>query len=750
VSQASNGHRRYLITCLADGGYSSPAFSVRYNQTVERALPDEEAERLKRQFRGRLSIVEKNGRPPAPTAAPQPHAPVGSGEAREATGALSASLQPAEDEWFPPRLEPLPCKSPQVSVLIRCYNVHADWLQAAIDSVWRQVGVTCEIVLVDDGSDEPLLPPADPRIGLLRFPWNRGLAEATTRGAARCRRTFIRMLDADDELPDGALAAQAEALGDVKLLCYGQALNLLDPKREWCQTDGMRQATAKGATPYEVIPDTEWLLVPGPSGMWRRSWRRTMPPSHLVTADDQLLARVGVAEIEPDQFVYLDRPVLLYRPGSPTSNQGGEEMPGRELRHRLTEECVEKARRRLLLHRTRRAHPRPLHVALVEHEMCIGGAQWHMALLCRELCRLGVDARVFTRGSWPMCDWLAAQGGRVEAGPTSRWPEWLERSLAEFEPDAVDHCWRVEEPQVTCSGKWQRFAHLQGPGALDQWAGKASAVEQTDRVVCVSQAMADIIPHWGDKRVVVPNGVDVDTFRCSERIRPAARAAYGIPRDARVVLWTGRMSATQKHVDQLRALINLLEPEGVWFLVGGFFSEWGGKAKQEAEWLEYIAGRRVVWVNGYLPWESAALYAACDVYASTSAKEGLSLSMLEAMAAARPVVVTDAGGQREAIFEGHNGWLVPIGAVDAIALKVRELLALPARERRDMGRFAQFAAASRYHIANTARETLLAYYDACGLRPVLPATPTVAEEPAPTAKPKRPRRPARGKETANA
>jgi glycosyltransferase involved in cell wall biosynthesis len=63
-----------------------------------------------------------------------------------------------------------------------------------------------------------------------------------------------------------------------------------------------------------------------------------------------------------------------------------------------------------------------------------------------------------------------------------------------------------------------------------------------------------------------------------------------------------------------------------------------------------------------------------DVFVLSSLVEGLSLSILEAMAAAKPVVVTDVGGNREIVVDGETGFIVPPKNPAAIAEKVCLLL----------------------------------------------------------------------------
>ena len=70
-----------------------------------------------------------------------------------------------------------------------------------------------------------------------------------------------------------------------------------------------------------------------------------------------------------------------------------------------------------------------------------------------------------------------------------------------------------------------------------------------------------------------------------------------------------------------------------------------------------------------------------DVCALSSTAEGFSNSILEYMAAARPVVATDVGGAREAIVEGETGFIVASGDDETMAARIVELLRDPQRAR---------------------------------------------------------------------
>jgi glycosyltransferase involved in cell wall biosynthesis len=89
------------------------------------------------------------------------------------------------------------------------------------------------------------------------------------------------------------------------------------------------------------------------------------------------------------------------------------------------------------------------------------------------------------------------------------------------------------------------------------------------------------------------------------------------------------------------------------------------------------------------------LYASCDVWLCGSYSEGFHLPPLEAMACRCPVVSTRVGGPIDIIECGRNGYLVPVGDVEALADRLIEVLSLDNAQWQTMSG-AAFATATRY------------------------------------------------------
>jgi glycosyltransferase involved in cell wall biosynthesis len=120
--------------------------------------------------------------------------------------------------------------SPQsVSVVIPTRNRH-DLVLRASQSVLRQVDVEVEVLIIDDGSDQPVPASDDPRVTVFRNPVSTGVSAARNLGIEKAKFPWIAFLDDDDFWAPNKLAQQLESAfqSDAKWCVTGAVLVDLD------------------------------------------------------------------------------------------------------------------------------------------------------------------------------------------------------------------------------------------------------------------------------------------------------------------------------------------------------------------------------------------------------------------------------------------------------------------------------------------------------------------------------------------
>ncbi|HKQ08530.1 MAG TPA: glycosyltransferase [Blastocatellia bacterium] len=178
----------------------------------------------------------------------------------------------------------------------------------------------------------------------------------------------------------------------------------------------------------------------------------------------------------------------------------------------------------------------------------------------------------------------------------------------------------------------------------------------------------------GRRVVTLHNGIDLDRLRVPEDFnRAAALASFGLPTapELRFVTVVANLHhAVKDHPTFLRAARRVREAwPSARFVIAGE-GELTTAMQAMAAQLGIADETFFIGRAGHI----AELLAASDVCVLSSQAEGFSNSILEYMAAARPVVVTDVGGAREAVRDGESGYIVPAGADEAMAARIIALL----------------------------------------------------------------------------
>lgn len=194
--------------------------------------------------------------------------------------------------------------------------------------------------------------------------------------------------------------------------------------------------------------------------------------------------------------------------------------------------------------------------------------------------------------------------------------------------------------------------------------------EQAASVVANSEGLADLAREtWPAGAIgVIPNGVDVDRFRPSDRERPASPFR---------LLCVGRL-VHQKGIRYLIEALRCCRKPVVLRLVGD------GPDRPMLTKLVAAAGlqQRVEFVGWADRPELIGHYQWADAFAFPSLEEGMSNAMLEALAAGLPIVTTRVYGNAGLVETGLNGLLVRPGESKELAAAIERLIADPEWTRR--------------------------------------------------------------------
>lgn len=335
---------------------------------------------------------------------------------------------------------------------------------------------------------------------------------------------------------------------------------------------------------------------------------------------------------------------------------------------------------------------RALRVAMHVDGPTVRGSERQSLLLAEELLRRGHRLTVSCRAEGPVRDAFAALGipttgarPRGDADPWSaaQFVAWLRRER----PDAAlmtswvrafGAGWAARAARVPRVVLRIGEVHAMPPG-FGGWKYRRALARYTDAVIANSRAVRDhylaAVPGLAPEAVYyVPNGV---------RLAPAAptdlRGELGIPADARVAVGVGGLER-RKGFDLLVGALALTADPGLHVVVAGEGPARDAlRARAEslrvADRVHLLGQRRDV----------AAVLAAGDLFVLSSRSEGMSVAMLEAVTARRPVISTDVGGAWDVLAPRDGrpaaGWIVPPDDERALAGALSEVADLLRADR---------------------------------------------------------------------
>jgi glycosyltransferase involved in cell wall biosynthesis len=224
---------------------------------------------------------------------------------------------------------------------------------------------------------------------------------------------------------------------------------------------------------------------------------------------------------------------------------------------------------------------------------------------------------------------------------------------------------------------------------LRQWA---------HRVMLLNEEMEQEAVEAGfrsDQLLWMPNPVDVNEFTpLREQERTTLRAELDIPSDNCVIVFVGRLAPEKRLPSLIRAFarLKLERPQCLLVLIGD------GAERNALESLAQQTGARGIRFIGRVPVDSVRRWVqASDIFALVSYREGLPCSLIEAMAAGLPSVVSDIPATRQLVTHGQSGFLCKSEDEEQIASMLARLAQDPAA-RRQFGAAARAAVVKNYSV----------------------------------------------------
>lgn len=322
----------------------------------------------------------------------------------------------------------------------------------------------------------------------------------------------------------------------------------------------------------------------------------------------------------------------------------------------------------------------------------VGGAQLHVQLLAKALLGVGHEAHVFVGEDGPWCRMLEAEGipftslrylrRAIRPGVDTLGLLELTHVLRAFAPDLVSaHAtkagWvgRVAARGLGIPSVFTVHGWPLSPGRL----APARHVIRLAEQACAWGSGAMIFVSGYDRRVAQEHGIGLPHQRVVvHNALPDVPAALRCKAtDAQPqVLMVARLERPKDPLLALDGLAQLREHPWHFTLVG----DGPLRGKVEALVSEHGLLDRVT-LAGTVN-DVPQRLASSHVFLLASRREGLPLSVLEAMRAGLPVVSTDAGGVREAVADGETGFVVPRDDVVSLADSLRALIVDPSLRAR--------------------------------------------------------------------
>jgi glycosyltransferase involved in cell wall biosynthesis len=378
------------------------------------------------------------------------------------------------------------------------------------------------------------------------------------------------------------------------------------------------------------------------------------------------------------------------------------------------------------------AMPLAVHVVV---SLSVGGVQTHLLQLLPAMREFGWRAEVvaISREGALAAEFRAAgvpvtrvpiTGDRLKLMPRNN-PLGLRR-IARFlrrrgATVMQSHTYRANIPGALAAAKARTPVIVGTNHNVGLYAGRPDRARRAARVhrrrhacICVSRAVRDYTAaEFGspDRLTVLPNGIAVPPDRpvADPDERATLAQEFGFPADARLILHVSRLAPQKNHPAFLRdaaPLVVASEPRARLLIVGDGDGDELDRLRALVAADARLTGR-VILAGARRDIDRLMRHA--DAVILPSRREGMPITVLEAMAAGRPIVATDAGGTPELIRNGVDGIIVPAADMPGFGAQLSRLLTADPALADRLGASAHARALSEFSIRRTAQRHVELY-----------------------------------------
>ena len=214
-----------------------------------------------------------------------------------------------------------------------------------------------------------------------------------------------------------------------------------------------------------------------------------------------------------------------------------------------------------------------------------------------------------------------------------------------------------------------------------------------------------------NKIKTVHRGVDLDEFNI-KNVDPtrliALKSKCYIPDGKFIITLPGRLTSWKGHEILLQAIAKL-DNENICCLLAGNTKQHEQCFRKFIKLAQTLGLSDKVTFTGDIK-DMPALYMLSDLVVSPSTRpEAFGRISIEAQAMQRPIIATNIGGYKETIIDGKTGFLIPPDDADALAQKIRMVMATTEEKKIAMGKVARKNVEQRFSLAQMKQSTLGIY-----------------------------------------